>query len=84
MAEIDEFTGLTGFINELNDHSDTPIWMRQKLETVIRRRTYPGAPFKKLSQIKNLKLTEDVQHIDLDPHEPTKFAANHYVPDEEY
>jgi hypothetical protein len=84
LAEIDEYSGVTGFIDEINEHMDIPYWMRQNLESNIRRRTYPGAPFKRLSEIKNFGLKEDVDHINIDPNEAYPTGHNHRVPDEEY
>ena len=82
LAELDEYTGITGFVDEINDHFDIPYWMRQKLESTIRRRTYPGTPFVRLSEIKNLRNVDDVEHINIDPNEALAVAHNHYVPDE--
>jgi hypothetical protein len=82
LAELDEYTGITGFVDEITDHFDIPYWMRQKLESTIRRRTYPGTPFVRLSEIKNLRNVDDVEHINIDPNEALAVAHNQYVADE--
>ena len=84
LAEIDEYTGMTGIVDEINDHQDIPYYLRQRAESLIRRRTYPGTPFKKLSQIKGLSSYDTVEHVDLNPNEGSQIGFNHYLPDSEY
>jgi hypothetical protein len=84
LAELDEYSGLTGWVDEINDHFDIPYWMRQKLESSIRRRTYPNTPFKRLSEIKNLRNVENVEHINIEPNEMLTVGHNQYQADEEY
>jgi len=84
LAEIQEYTGLTHLVNEVNDHQDIPYWIRQKIESVIRRRAYPGTPYKKLSQIKNFAGKDRVEHVDISWLEKPTVIHNYYKPSEEY
>lgn len=68
LAELDEHSGLTGFIDELKEHFDMPYWMRQKLDMHVRRRKLPYTPFKYINRI-NIDNLQDIQHYYADPYE---------------
>lgn len=68
IAEIDEYSGLTGFIDELKEHFDMPYWMRQKLENYITRRKIPHSPYKILNKF-DMDAQEQVEHYYVDPYE---------------
>lgn len=80
LAEIHERAGVTDFINEINEHSDLPYWVRQELESKVRRRMYPGTKYKRLEAIQN----RNVEHIELSATDPVSTGLNHYKPDDEY
>ena len=73
MAEIDEYTGMTGFINEFREHYDMPFWLRQELDQHITRRKHPGTEFKNLS-VNNNDLHKRAYRMDyyVDPFEKHK------------
>jgi hypothetical protein len=67
LAELDEYTGMTAFIDEFNEHLNLPLIMRQKLESYVHRRKVPHAPYVKLPKYGTL--THDpVQHVEFHPY----------------
>ena len=66
LAELDEYTGMTAFIDEINEHFNLPLVIRQKLETHIHRRKVPHAPYVKLPKASTM--TQDpIKHIEMHP-----------------
>ena len=49
LAELDEYSGMTEYINQIREHVDMPFWLRQELDQHIVRRKHPGTPYKNLS-----------------------------------
>jgi len=45
LAEIDEHSGLTAFVDEIKEQLNVPYWIRQQLESGIQRRKVSGAPY---------------------------------------
>lgn len=67
LAELDEFTGMTQFIDEVNEHFNIPLIMRQRLETYIHRRKKPFSPYVRLPKVGANMTYDEVHHIQLHP-----------------
>ena len=66
IAELHEYTGMTRFIDELNEHLTIPLVTRQRLESYIHRRKNPYSPYVRLP--KQGTLTYDpIVHLELHP-----------------
>lgn len=78
IAEIDEFTGLTAFIDELKEHYDMPYWQRQKFDNFVVRRKEPGAPYQHINK-HNLEQNEPIDHYQVNPYEKDPLE---YIPEE--
>lgn len=68
IAEIDEYSGLTSFIDEVKEHFDMPYWMRQKFDSYVIRRKNPLAPFEYINKF-NTDTLNQVEHYYVDPYE---------------
>lgn len=72
LAELDEFTGVTAAVDEILDHANVPLYLRQKIESHIHRRKVPGAPYVLLPR-HNTIAKDPIRHNELHPlkiHEP--------------
>lgn len=70
LAEIDEFTGMTGTVDEMIETMNLAHWERQRLEQLIHRRKDPGAPYKYINRLKTA-INDEVEHTQHDPWEGT-------------
>jgi hypothetical protein len=83
LAEIDEYSGLTAFVDQVKEHFDLPYWIRQEMDTHIKRRKYPHAPYKYIDKV-SLELVDNLHHVYYDPWSPFAQRLNHRKIDENY
>jgi len=76
LAEIDEYSGLTAYIDTMKENMDIPYWMRQKLDSHIKRRTYPNTQFTKLDKVFNTRACP-VAHVEIKINEQANRAESH-------
>jgi len=69
LAEVDERSGLTAFVDEIKEQLNVPYWIRQQLESGIRRRKVSGAHYKNLSAgyVNNY---DPPKHYSIEPFKP--------------
>ena len=66
LAEIDEKSGLTAFVDEIKERLNVPFWIRQQMDSHVNRRNLPGTNYKYLSQ-KYINGTEAPKHYEVNP-----------------
>jgi hypothetical protein len=82
MAEIDEYSGMTKTVDNIIEHTDLPVHLRQRFEKSIIRRKYPNTPYKYLDKGR----TENYQpiiHLEFNPiksYRPENLEKNFYPP----
>lgn len=69
LAEVDEYSGLTAFVDEIKEQLNVPYWIRQQLESGVHRRKVAGAPYDNLTKgyVNNL---EPPKHYTIEPFNP--------------
>ncbi len=65
LAELDEYSGLTGTIDEIVETQDLTHWQRTGLESMVRRRKNPKTPYKYLNSAG--LYSDKVEHANVDP-----------------
>jgi len=66
LAEVDQRSGLTAFVDEVKEQLNAPYWIRQSLESGVHRRKLLGEPYKNLTKglVNNL---EPLKHYNIEP-----------------
>ena len=68
LAEVDEKTGLTAFVDEMKETLNVPFWIRQQMESHVHRRKLPGTNYKHLAQ-QYVNGIDAPKHYEVDPNE---------------
>lgn len=66
MAEVNETSGYTSYIDGILEHTDLPYWMRQEFNAGLARRKRPNSDYQYINQFSTFT-NEYVRHVYLEP-----------------
>jgi hypothetical protein len=78
-AELMEHLGYNIGFDMLLEYGDMPYWRRKEFEKFIDRRKNPHAPYKEISDVRDV-LNREIKHVYLDPYDHCLNTSTFYRP----